>query len=79
MAGTLIAITRTDAWTNNYDVYAKANTAPLEDGDGTYIMSGTMLPSDTTIYLSWTAPDDRTYKFRVIPVYRKEAGPGTNT
>lgn len=74
-----IVITRTDNWTNQYDVYAKAGSPPVEDGDGTFIMTAVMEPSDTSISEDWTPPDARTYYFRVIPVYRRESGPGMPT
>lgn len=74
-----INITKTDTWTNQYQVYAKAGSPPVEDGDGTYIMTVDMEPWETSVSETWTPPDLRTYYFRVVPVYQREASPGEAT
>lgn len=74
-----INITRTNAWVNQYDIYYKAGSPPVEDGDGTYMMTAEMEPDEDSVLETWTPPDARTYYFRIIPVYRREASPGAPT
>ena len=78
MATISISITRQDPWVESYDLYAKSNTEPLEDGDGIFIMNLPINPIDTSVSTTWTTLDDSAWYIRAIPITRKEAGPGAN-
>lgn len=71
-----ITITRLFEWDTSYDVYAKATNYPLEDGDGIFVQNVTIEPWETSVMISWTPPDDRTYKIRAVPLFRRSAGFG---
>ena len=77
--GTLnITLTRNDPWTESYDIYVKPNAAPLEDGDGTFIMNLPIEPIATSVSTTWEAPDDRTWYARAVAIWRREQSPGGN-
>lgn len=69
-----ILITRTDDWQESYNVWGKAGSAPIEDGDGFFIGNYPIEPDETEIQISWTPPGAGTYAFLVIPVTRREVG-----
>lgn len=73
-----ITVTKNDAWESSYDLYGKAEGYPLEDGDGVFIGNYTIEPWESSITVSWTPPDSRTWYIRSIPIFRRSPGPGGN-
>jgi len=71
-----INVGRSDIWSTSYDVYAKLNYWPLEEGDGLFAGNVAIAPSATYAALTWTPPVDSIgWKYSAVGKYMKITGP----
>lgn len=70
-----VSITRSDSYVESFDVYARVNGYPIEEGDGIFVANIPISPSQTTVTSTWTPPADGTWKFIAVPIYRGVSGP----
>ena len=67
IAAYTIYVTRVSPWDTGYDLYARANGTPIEEGDGVTVASLSILPYQTSVSYTWTPPGAGTWKFLAIP------------
>lgn len=63
-----------DLYVNGWNVYAKKNDYPTEDGDGTFIGYVTIEPYETDATLEWSSPSEGLWLFGATTVYNGEPG-----
>lgn len=74
-----IAIVRESPWDDSYDIYARSNGTPIEEGDGVTVGSISILPWQSSVSLMWTPPGAGTWKFLIIPKRWNNTGVGSHS
>lgn len=76
MSGSLfVTIQRnSDQYVTSYDVWAKMNSYPMEEGDGVFVGNVTIAPSVLTTSIAFAHPDTENWKFSALSIYRRDPG-----
>jgi hypothetical protein len=63
-----------DQWVTSYDVWAKLNSYPTEEGDGIFVGNITIPPEDDTVAIALARPSAEDWYFAALSIYRRERG-----
>jgi hypothetical protein len=63
-----------DQWVTSYDVWAKLNAYPLEEGDGVFVGNATISPSEDATSIALARSVDETWLFAAISIYGRDKG-----
>jgi hypothetical protein len=63
-----------DQWVTSYDVWAKAESYPESAGDGVFVGNVEIGPSEDSIAHEWEPPNDATWYFAALSIYRRQPG-----
>jgi hypothetical protein len=69
-----VNIIRVGGNATSFDVWAKKNVVPENDGDGVFVANVPIAANETSVTYAWTAPSDGSWKFLAIPRYLDQVG-----
>lgn len=63
-----------DQWVTSWDIYARQNGYPIEEGDGVFVTNLTIQPYEDSAATTWPTPNNGTWYFSAISKYQQLPG-----